>query len=66
MYDCDFPCNTSDYEYDILNYFDNCTTTINSTNYIITVLSPRHSKHTDLHVSAHAGLAAAMVTVIII
>ncbi|QBF76435.1 membrane protein UL1 [Human betaherpesvirus 5] len=66
MYNCDFPCNTSDYEYDILNYFDNCTTTINSTNYIITVLSPRHSKHTDLHVSAHAGLAAAMVTVIII
>ncbi|AHV83964.1 membrane protein UL1 [Human betaherpesvirus 5] len=67
MYECDLSCNTSDYdEYDILNYLDNCTTTINSTNYIITVLSPRHSKHTNSHISIHAGWTAAVVTVIII
>lgn len=55
VYECDLLCNIT-----------NCTYTINSTKYIITVLSPHHSKHTNSHVSTHVGWTAAVVMVIII
>lgn len=67
VYECDLSCNITTYnEYEILNYFDNYNYTINSTKHIITVVSSRHSKQTNSHVSTHAGWAVAVVTVIMI
>ncbi|AFR54833.1 membrane protein UL1 [Human betaherpesvirus 5] len=67
IYECHLSCNTIDYnEYNMLDYFDNCTYNINSTKYIITVLSQRHSKYTNSHVATHVSWTAAIVTVIII
>ncbi|AKI15922.1 membrane protein UL1 [Human betaherpesvirus 5] len=66
VYECELSCNITNNKYEILNYFDNCTYTINSTKHIITVVSSRYSKHTEFHVTTHVGFVTAAVTVIII